>query len=725
MEFDRLLGMAKRRSERLMGELYGMIDQGEEIIYRMVWKIINLDEGDADDQKKRRCDIMNCLGCYMQKKLAFPEEYFCVFRDIYNNCVIQGIFGFYYYNSRFLSYSYESCIEYLAKKIDMPEIQKDSSLIQDLVKKIGLKDALLNTRDSHFRIKASQGSGIDAMHRCRKEKELSVRGGRAKVAEYELAYVELISILKSIVLLEKKNITNRTFWEKLKDWGKIRIVKLVDGSMGLLYRQYQELKVYENKMLSGKEGIYIDDFLMEMAKVHEQYSKFILTGELTPNSLEKFGLYNNKFHFYLYLMYEYVRYYSKPSYKYLALYSLEFIYVANTIIGIWSQGNRVPIHREYVPTKKYFQPDSEGWTIWSRNKKMANERMEAEYKNNEKMFHIYKLVTAFYQSLFAKVGILKGNENKKRYEENLLMFINQYLDEWPQDWGMIPGEYYPSTKIDFYQWIIYRPFVLEAGYFKSPEEFFGDAYQGKRMLDFVYDWKCVEDENEIENAKVLLKECKLLNDQKAIESIIKKCYKNSDCDRTIKEIRDMYKDTVEPEEAILNYVLNERKIHNQKHFDIIQEFLAEYNLTNNQEAINSISSQIYKGKSLGKTLEKICDNYIEEYREYGENNGEVSIKEINSKMGIKVQDYKKIMWNIYYKMYDEPCKIGVKALMKKYKLSWRQPLIQKKDVQTAIKSIVHMHKVDNSTLRIYSNYLRCASWLPKEDVDFMFGKVLS
>ena len=60
---------------------------------------------------------------------------------------------------------------------------------------------------------------------------------------------------------------------------------------------------------------------------------------------------------------------------------------------------------------------------------MANERMEAEYKNNEKMFHIYKLVTAFYQSLFAKVGILKGNENKKRYEENLLMFINQYRDD--------------------------------------------------------------------------------------------------------------------------------------------------------------------------------------------------------------------------------------------------------------------------------------------------------
>lgn len=647
-----------------------------------------------------------------------------MFQDVVVNGIIQGGFTYYYLSKRILSYTYESYVEYLIKEINMPEIQKDSSLIQDIVKKIKPQNALLSLRDGCFRIRASQGSGIDAMHIYGEKGEPGTYKG-AKIPEYDLAYVELTSILKSIILLKNENISNRIFWEGIKTWGEFRIFNLEDGPMGVLYREYRDLKVGEDKTLDGSWERYFDDFLMEMAKIHELYSEFILTGKLKKKSVEKYDLYNDKFHFYLHLVYEYVSYYSEAKYRYLALYSLEYIYAANTIFGIWSQGNRVPIHRKYIPTKKYLQPTSESGKVWMWNKRGGNGRLHIENKYNKEIFCMYELITCFYQCLFEKMGTLKDPEKKRCYEENLLKFINNRLDNWPQNWGMISDEYSPLTKIDFYQWFLYRPFILNARCFKSSEEFFGEAYMGEKMLDFVFDWKHVEDESRIGNIVASFKKYKQLNDPNGIENIMKKIYKISDCNKTMKQIHDMYKDHREPEEEMLNYMLNERRTHNQKKISNIKTFLEEYNLIDNQEAIDSIAVQIYRSEDLGKVMDKICDEYIEEFRAYAESKKKISMEEINQKMGIKVQEHGRLMWNIYVKIFNTMRKDDrVDELFEKYRLSFRQPLIHQKCVQLVIKDIIRKHKVYGYNLLFYAAYLKRASWLPKEDVDFMFDKIL-
>lgn len=74
MEFERLLRMVKRNSNDWTWEVYQMVDQDAESIGWLADIFIKLDEGDAGEQEKNRCDIEDFLGEYIQYKLSFPEE---------------------------------------------------------------------------------------------------------------------------------------------------------------------------------------------------------------------------------------------------------------------------------------------------------------------------------------------------------------------------------------------------------------------------------------------------------------------------------------------------------------------------------------------------------------------------------------------------------------------------------------------------------------------------
>lgn len=727
MEFYKMLGMARNKSINLADEMEALIRADIGSIHQIGEKILCLSETDDADERDRKIkEITGELLNFIKSKLLFPKEYDHEYVTVHKNALIQGCLGYLYISDSFPSFDLKMHVEYLAKQINVPEILDDSLLIKRLARKLEFKDVSLIANNSHIRIRNSQGSGVNAM-RVQKGKEKSGSYERRKRAVYDRAYIEAVSILKGIFLLEEKGIIDgKIFWEKLKKWGKGRITRLVEGPMEAVFSQYKELKYIEQINLDNKNRInYIDEFLIDMARVHEQYIEFILSGQLKENFIKTVDLYNNKFYFYLHLMYEYVKYYSNSEYRYLAIYSLERIYAANTIAGIRSLDINTTIYKEFIPTRKYAMSDLDSWIVHNQNPMGKYGRIQREDENNKNIFYIHKMQKTFFRFLFTNINYKLKSEYLKDYDENLLTYINTRLEKDLPKWEMIRDTSYSPTKLDFYLWFLYRPFVLEAQYMKKTEEFFKEVNEGERMLSFICDWENIQDEIEIEReVATLLKKSKQSNERKNIADIIEKVRIRSECDKTLEEICIIFKDAVEPEKEILKYIRNERESQNQKKIDKVFTFLKEFDLIENQCAMDSIVGQIYEAPYLGKALDKLCDDYIEEVKADAEKVKRVSMKGINEKMGIKVQSHNKLMRNIYVKIYMESDETEIRALLKRYQLSFWKPLIRQKDVQFVIKDIIRQHRVCDTDLLFYATYLRRASWLPKEDVDFMFDKIL-
>lgn len=568
---------------------------------------------------------------------------------------------------------------------------------------------------------------------CVLGKDADSKYERPKLPGYELTYIEVIAILNSVSLSEhEKNADDRGFWRKVKDWEKKEVSFLAEKPLSRMLEQYIQLKIKEDESLADISDIdYIDSFLLDMADVHERYSGFISSGKIGKNMMEDEDAQNNKFHFYLSLIYTYVYYNSAQEYRYLALYSLEHRYLASTIIGIIMQSAWRTFFVEYIPTVKdafMYQEDPlagpDAWTFRVRSQIGENERREREAENNENVFYIHKIYIHCYAILFGLTRrVIKDKEMKKRFDKNLLEILNHSIDRHCEELGMLPKECYPGAKIDFYLWFLYRLVIAEPRCQKDTERFFEELGSKEDLLSFLFDWHSALDEREIREMADLIERSDLDSGQKNIDDIIEQIHKRSNCDMEIdmirKEAEEKIKQPKEKEDEaeakrkqikeMLNIMRDQRISHKQDNYDSIVTLLKEHELNDDQDLIDSMISQIRKRPNLGDALEEIRDGYLEDVLEYG-------VGETNKKRGIKVEHHNKLKWNIYRDVRMKSYGEGTRAVLKKYGLSFSVPLLQEEHIQSFLKDIFRKGKIYNDDLRHYFTYLRKATWLPKDAV---------
>lgn len=735
MRFEKLLDLAKKDFYRASKEMMSSVNHHD--LKVLASKIADLKEQEIYGTECGKVDdILKILIDYTDYRLEIPEEYHHERWDVYNNAFVQGVLMNYYTEPQMTpSVTYEWCIEKLAEKLRMPKMKEDPVTLQRLAKRLKVKDVSLVRRDGQFRMIASQGSGINTM-RVGKGKDADSKYERPKLPIYDLAYIEVIAILKSVSLKEKeKNADDREFWGKVKDWGKRELLSSVKVLPSDLLDQYIQLKIKEDESMAYISNIdYINSFLLDMADVHERYSDFISSGKIGKNMMEDEDAQNNKFYFYLYLIYAYVYYHSAQDYRYLALYSLEHRYLAGTIIGIVTQGIWRPFFAEYIPTAKYALPyqedpisDTVVWTMRVRDPVGENERREREAANSKNMFYIHKICIHFYFFLFRLArNIILDKEMKKSFDKNLLAILNSGIARHSKGLGMLPDKCHPGATIDFYLWFLYRLVILDPKCQKDTKRFFEKLGSKEELLSFLYDWYSALDEREIGEMVDEIERFGTDSEQKKIDDIIKRIHKRSNCDMIIDMIRKMIKDKEKRDEAedkkrqvkeILNFMHDQRILHKQNNYQSIVTLLKKHKLNDSQDLNDSIISQIRKTKNLGKTLEKIRDGYLEDVLEAVLKDGLVNgVKETNKKMGIKVESHSKLMRNIYCDVRIESYDERTRAVLKKYGLSFFTPLLQEEHIQPFMGDIFRKGWVNKHDLQYYFTYLRKAAWLPEDTV---------
>ena len=678
LKSEYLLEIFSNCPNEVLGEMEGILDENTDTVQDLlsnIMEIYNKSQRQSDLADKRMeisRRITKKFKSLIETAIPFSDLSEKEQHSVESNALIRGILSTASLNRQMPSVTYKEYVCSVAKEIGMKLGDEEIQLLSD---QFSMQRIAIVSRHSHIRTEASKRSGWFEIDKSNFHKDEPLH-----LTYYERAYFEIINILKGIG--EQNNAKCRQFREKFKAWGKEKIKNVLQSEMKETAKAYILRKYPESE--NGKKDIdeYIDVFISDMEQVQRQYSSFILTGEVKKSRENQSCECNENFHFYLHLLYAYVRYYTFPPYKYLALYCLEQIYCGNTLTGILQQHDGYTIFREYVlkmeerylreakvPDKndgRYALAVKEGTTLLITEKEQREKNARSLWKQDrhfrKRLYYIYKMYAVFSQMLFERMEDWVRKEkglisDMNIYIASILTYLNTQLDcRSEQLWGTIltvPGD---PNLIDYNLWFLFRPFIVSPVKARNASSFFGPLESEKSWIKFIYDWKRGTNKT-------------------ALDEIINDLEKN--------------------------------------------------NLYCCQELIDSIVYQIYKAKDINKGIEKVLDQYVDEISEklLSSENANLSelTKEINKKIKLKVPSHTSLLQNLFYDLYDQLHYREIQNLLEDYGLSFFTPLWKDSNIQDRIKEIIRDRKNDNWKIKYYFWYLENAAWLPEEAVKKVKG----
>lgn len=551
IKFERLLNLFWNESPEFVREVKNILnthaDEMEEILADLEQLSALLDgEKTSNDALVNQLEIITKkLKTLIKISLSIPEVLDSDVCRMEYNAMIRAILQLISLSNLWPSYMYKDYITRLAQQIGMPEIGKET--IELLMDQLKIEDMGLSFRHSQIRIRNSRKGGWEKM------KESKIRGDEPfHLPVYETAYFEIINILKPITVSKLKNEECRQFRKRLKEWGKGRIIEAARSEMGPVLKQYKCMKIQQGKKWKLNDDIetYINEFFDDMEQVHQHFHVPIFSRKEKMNREGLGSELNQSFYFYLCLIYAYVKYYTYPSNRYLALYCLEQIYGANTISGILKQQDADGIiFREYI----------------------FREKQDEGIHKRKRELYIHKMYVMLYGILFIQLGVCIQKRSEKagdivQYMETLLRYVNCLLCyQWDyKTWGMPYRFYNPALNaIDYDIWFLYRSIILGSGPQKA-ESFFKDIDSGKKWLTFIYEWMNGKDLSKLEAIFSILEEYKLENKKKIIDGILYFFYEKRDIDTALKYVIEKYIseiiDEIEYGEKDMNQIIEDQNI---------------------------------------------------------------------------------------------------------------------------------------------------------------------
>ncbi len=680
MQFEQLLEAFVNHPDRAMGMIQDILNENMETVEGILDDILIMEyknqteHGQLINHVEALEGIRKKLKGLIETAIPFPKMLQSEIHSVESNALIQGILWAASMNRYMPSVMYSDYIKYLAKVIGAPKLNEKE--IKCLVNQLSIEKVSTDLYNSHLRTEASRRSGW-----FKADQKTSGRIVPLHLTVYQMSYFEIINILRGIQKRNGKEYLQ--FRVRLKEWGKERIREILRHEMWDDLKKYIHQKYPENNIEKKDDAeSFIDEFIFDMELVQKQYHSFILSGKLNKRN-EKIGSgCNHNFHFYLCLLYNYVRRYTHPQYKYLALYCLEQIYCGNTLSGILHGYDGYAIFREYILKigERYFleaqkqckDTDKYMLLVQKQERVLINgrEQLEKEAKQlwkadhywKKRFYYIQKVYGLFGQCLFRQMAECLRKRNKSTrdmqiYLHGILTYLNSFLEcESNRKWGMILTEYRGlSILIDFDLWFLFRPFIVTVNRQKSAEEFFKPLNSSEKWICFMYDWKGG-------------------SNQEIIEEILKYLEQNHLCDC--------------------------------------------------QELIKSIIYQMYRSKNVDGTLNKIFDRYVDELSEELLNDKSIDIstwvKERNERWNIKVPSCVVLIQNIFYDFYNDcddfDSMQARQKLMQKYGLSFRMPLWKDLDIQNRLQKIIQNYNGDRRWPKLYFWYLKNADWISREAV---------
>lgn len=508
MQNEMLLDLWWRQDPRAINIMKDHIEKNKDVIKSMMDDIMEIKKLVKEEDSQQ---LANILNSFKIKWKAQVEEFILLDdidekerHSIESNAMIQSTLCAFSLAS---CYPYVSCKDYIQNLAKQLEMSLKTESVSLLTRQLIYRKIWLSNLDTQKRIRASQKSGWHIMTGSKIFKDEPMH-----LSIYEISYFEIINILDRFDSSKQRNEECRLFREKLKKWGKERIVCAIKKEMpSILYRY---------RVFQRKRGLDFgeDTFFNDMQKVHQRYHSFITSGKVRSKVWNRNDGLNEKFGFYLCMIYAYVKKYTDSYYRKVALFFLDEIYGANTIGCIKSHCKGLAISREY--------------TLDTDN----------PYKN-KRMFHIHKLCTSLSLLIIATMAnYLKEKDPavtvQNDFFDGLLINLNCLLKvKGAESWGMIFDD---QIQMDFDLWFMYRPFILPMFRWNSSENTFCKIDKTQKWLNFFYDWRNGNERKNLDHIIKLLDEMDIGKSKPLMDGILYQMYRSDNIDKALKNIDQNY-----------------------------------------------------------------------------------------------------------------------------------------------------------------------------------------